>query len=260
MQKIVWAKTLAAIWRAKKGILRPVNEVDKVYLNELIGIDNQKEQMVENVMRFIEGKTFNHVLLWGARGTGKSSLIKAMLMEFHAKKLRVIEVARDDLSDLPDIIDNLRVLPYYFLIFCDDLSFEAGDSSYKGLKSTLEGSIEAPANNVLICATSNRRHLVSEDIADNDNAVVRRGELHYGDAVEERISLSDRFGLWLSFYHGTLKDYLDTVDFYFKDFDGDRELLHQEAKEFSALRASRSGRTAKQFYNSFKDKFIKISL
>lgn len=256
MQKIVWANVLAAIWRPKQELLRPVKELDKVFLKELLGIDAQKDVMVNNTSRFVSGRSFNHVLLWGARGTGKSSLIKAMLMEFKDEKLRIIEFAKEDLLDLPEVIDTLRTLPYYFIVFCDDMSFEEGDNSYKGLKPILEGSIEASPSNVMICATSNRRHLVTESTLDNSSVRVEHGELHYKDAVEEKISLADRFGLWISFYHGTQEDYLKMVDYYFKDFNGDRELLHQKAKEFASSRASRSGRTAKQFYNTNSDNYL----
>ena len=138
----------------------------------------------------------------------------------------------------------------------DDLAFEAGNDSNKGLKPILEGSIETPPKNIMVCATSNRRHLVSENISDNAQTRVSHGELHYGDMVEEKISLSDRFGLWLSFYHGSQQDYLELVDHYFKDFKGNRASLHEAAKVFATMRASRSGRTAKQFYNAYRGQFI----
>jgi predicted AAA+ superfamily ATPase len=146
----------------------------------------------------------------------------------------------------------IRDLPYKFIIFCDDLSFEEGEKGYKGLKRILEGSIEAPPKNLKIYATSNRRHLISEYHCDNEGTSVgRNGEIHYSDSVEEKISLSDRFGLWLSFYHGDEEQYLLVVDNYFKDYSGDRDLLHKQALQFAQARASKSARTAKQFYNSF---------
>lgn len=257
MEQIAWENIFAAIWRPKQDRLRPISEIDAMSLDDLIGIQSQKSQMVNNVQQFIDGNPFNHVLLWGARGTGKSSLIKAMLRHFKGQKLRIIEFAKEDLRDLPDVVDGLRTLPYKFIIFCDDLSFESGDDSYKGLKPILEGSIESPPRNIMVCATSNRRHLVSENISDNAQTRVSHGELHYGDMVEEKISLSDRFGLWLSFYHGSQQDYLELVDHYFKDYKGDRTSLHEAAKVFATMRASRSGRTAKQFYNTFFEQFIK---
>jgi predicted AAA+ superfamily ATPase len=259
MMNFSWGDTLAAIWRPKKGKLRPIYEMDILPLDDLIGIDEQKEQMVKNTQNFVNEKPFNHVLLWGARGTGKSSLIKAMLPRFKDQGLRIIEFAKEDLKDLPEVVDILRTLEYKFIIFCDDLSFEMGDDSYKGLKPILEGSIESPPKNIMVCATSNRRHLVSEHISDNSQTKVAHGELHYADAVEEKISLSDRFGLWLSFYHGTEKDYLKLVDHYFKDFKGDRSALHNEAKIFASMRASRSGRTAKQFFNAYSQQFLEDS-
>ncbi len=250
---IDWKLYKAAVWRAKKEFLKPVSFVDVVRLSELIGIDKQKQILLENTRAFLDGKAFNHALLWGSRGTGKSALIKAMLNEFNSQGLRLIEIAREDLRDLVYIIDELRGSEYKFVIFCDDLSFEKGDDGYKGLKPILEGSIEAPPKNVVVYATSNRRHLVSEINADNEGVSVSQRELHYGDAVEEKISLSDRFGLWISFYQGSFDDYIRIVDSYFKDYKGDKEKLHKKAKEFANMRASRSGRCAKQFYNFYKE-------
>nr|ELR8892557.1 DUF815 domain-containing protein [Campylobacter coli] len=180
-------------------------------------------------------------------------LIKAIFNEFKDKGLRLVELAKDDLFALVDIIDELREQPFKFILFCDDFSFEKNDDSYKFLKPLLEGSIEAPPRNIIIYASSNRRHLLSESISDNQGVQVAHAELHASDAAEERLSLSDRFGLWLSFYQGNLNEYLKLVDFYFKDIKCDKELLHKKAKEFSNLRASRSGRTAKQFYLAFKE-------
>lgn len=250
-----WNSTYAAIYRAKKDILKAVSEFDEVNLNELIGIESQKEALLLNTTRFLEGKSFHHALLWGARGTGKSSLIKAVFYEFKERNLRLIQIDKADLEALPDIIDELRELPFKFIIFCDDLSFEKGDEAYKFLKPLLEGSIEKTPANIVLYATSNRRHLLAEFESDNENARVVDGELHLGDVKEEKLSLSDRFGLWLSFYTENLQHYLKVVDFYFKDFKGDKEILHAKAKEFASFRASRSARTAKQFYLTFKDFF-----
>lgn len=248
---IDWKNVYAAIWRSKKGILKEVKEIDTICLENLVGIEIQKKQIVDNTKAFIKNLTCNNVLLWGARGTGKSSLIKAVFNEYKNEGLRLIEFAKEDLHDLPEIIDELRLEPYKFIIFCDDLSFEDGDNSYKGLKPILEGSIELPPSNVLIYASSNRRHLVTEYQKDNNLTVVSDTEIHYGDAVEEKISLSDRFGLWISFYQGSFADYLLIVDAYFKDIVCDKEELHKQAKIFATYRASRSGRTAKQFYNFY---------
>ncbi len=250
-----WEKNYAAIWRAKKELLKPVRDIENITFDDLVGIETQKAGLIKNTRRFITGLPSNNVLLWGARGTGKSSLIKALLNTYKDEGLRIIEIDRDDLDDLIEISDMVRDLPYRFIIFCDDLSFEEGEKGYKGLKRILEGSIEAPPENIKIYATSNRRHLITEYQRDNDGTTVgKNGEIHYGDSVEEKISLSDRFGLWLSFYHGTQKEYLEVVESYFKDYKGDMEALHKEALLFSQSRASKSARTAKQFYNSFVQK------
>ena len=254
-QNIDFEKHYAAIWRAKKEFLKPVRHFEPVTFDDLVGIETQKAEIIKNTERFLTGVPSNNVLLWGARGTGKSSLIKALLNSYKDKGLRVIEIDRDDLDDLIEISDILREHPYRFIIFCDDLSFEEGEKGYKGLKRILEGSIEAPPENIKIYATSNRRHLITEYHRDNEGTSVgKNGEIHYGDSVEEKISLSDRFGLWLSFYHGNQAEYLKVVDSYFKEYEGDRQLLHKEALMFAQSRASKSARTAKQFYNSYFQK------
>jgi len=248
-----WEQTYAAIWRQNKSLLRPVADIDPISVDQLIGIDRQKDELSTNTRRFVAGQPANNALLWGARGTGKSSLIKAILNQYKQDGLRLIEVLKSDLGHLPDIVDEIRGLPYRFIVYCDDFSFEINDDSYVGLKTVLEGSIERPPENVLIYATSNRRHLVPEYMQDNLESGVIDGELHYSDAIEEKISLSDRFGLWLSFYQPNLQGYLDIVDSYFSDYEGDREVLHEEARRFAMSRASRSGRTAKQFYNYYSN-------
>lgn len=251
---IDWNTTAAAIYRRKFGALKGVIDVDFTQLDGLIGIEKQKEELVENTRNFLEGKGANHAILWGARGCGKSSLVKAVFTKFYLEGLRLIELKNDELEMIPEIIYEIRDSSFKFIVFCDDLSFEAGDRSYKFLKPVLEGSIEKAPKNVLVYATSNRRHLISELKSDNEGAKVGETELHYSDAVEEKIALSDRFGLWLSFYQGSFADYLKIVDFYFKDFTGDRAMLHELARQYAQLRASRSGRTARQFYLSYKDK------
>jgi predicted AAA+ superfamily ATPase len=249
---IDWNSCYAAIYRAKKEFLKPVKYLEEIGFNNLVGIEKQKNEIITNTERFLQNLPANNVLLWGARGTGKSSLIKAVLNEYKKDGLRLIEIDRDDLDDLIEISDLIREEPYKFIIFCDDLSFEEGEKGYKGLKRILEGSIESPPKNIKIYATSNRRHLITEYHSDNDGTKVgSRGEIHYSDNVEEKISLSDRFGLWLSFYHGNQDDYLNVVDSYFKDYTGDKTELHKEALLFAQRRASKSARTAKQFYNSF---------
>jgi len=253
---IDWKKTAAAVWRQNRQKLKPVKHIDPVSLDQLIGIERQKTELVRNTQNFLAGNPANNALLWGARGTGKSSLIKALLNEYAEQGLRFIEIFKTELKNLPDIVDDVRELPYRFIIYCDDFSFDINDDSYIALKTVLEGSIEAPAENVLVYATSNRRHLVPESRRDNNESLMVEGELHYSDAIEEKISLSDRFGLWLSFYPPDQETYLKMVETYFKAdkkslLYKDKTELHRQAVRFATSRASRSGRTAKQFYQYF---------
>jgi predicted AAA+ superfamily ATPase len=250
---IDWSQIHAALWRHSKASLVAVHNVDGIRLRDLVGVEDKVEAMVRNTQRFIAGRPANNALLWGARGTGKSSLIKALLNEYKDNGLRLIQVFKHDLHDLFDIVEEIRDLPFRFIIYCDDFSFEMNDNSYVALKTVLEGSIEAPADNILIYATSNRRHLLPETMEDNLASKMVGEELHYADAIEEKISLSDRFGLWLSFYQPDQDGYLRIVDSYFSDYQGDRGHLHREAIRFAQTRASRSGRTAKQFYNYFSE-------
>ena len=250
---IDWNQTRAAIWRSRKGALRAVNQIDDIRLDQLLGIDQQKQSLIDNTERFLAGKSANNALLWGSRGTGKSSLIKALLNEYSGKGLRVIEVDKEDLIDLPEIVDDIRDLKQRFIVFCDDLSFAEGENSYKPMKSILEGSIEQPPENIIIYATSNRRHLIPESAKENALTKIVDGELHYGDEVEEKLSLADRFGLWLSFYPASWQKYFELVDRYFKNYQGDQKQLHESARQFALLRASHSGRTAKQFFLSHHD-------
>ncbi|AFV00578.1 ATP-binding protein [Simiduia agarivorans] len=246
-----WQETHAAIWRPRRQQMRAVTQLDSVRLADLLGIDRQKAAVVDNTERFLAGRKTNNVLLWGSRGTGKSSLIKALLNEYAERGLRVIEVDKDDLIDLPEIVDDIRDLPQRFIIFCDDLSFEAGEGGYKHLKSVLEGSIELPPDNVLIYATSNRRHLMPEHTSDNDGTRIVNNELHHGDVVEEKLSLADRFGLWLSFYPIHWDEYFRVVDHLFGDLPADeRASLHKAAREFALDRANHSARVARQFWLS----------
>jgi predicted AAA+ superfamily ATPase len=245
-----WDNTIAAIWRSRRDYLRPVRHVDPVSLQQLVGIDKQKERMTANTLRFLQGKPANNAILWGARGTGKSSLIKGLLNEYKGQGLRLIQVDKDDLVDLPEIVDFIRDSQYRFIVYCDDISFEATESGYKALKSAIEGSVEQPPQNVLIYATSNRRHLLPEYMHENREARLVDGEIHHGDAMEEKISLSERFGLWIGFYQMDIEQYLAVVDSYFPRH-ADRKRLHEAAVEFARLRGSHSGRTAKQFFNSF---------
>ncbi|WP_455210908.1 ATP-binding protein [Kaarinaea lacus] len=250
MTTIDWTNTYAAIWRARKEILHPIYHLDPIQLEELLVIDSQKQQLVDNTLQFLNHEPANNVLLWGAKGTGKSSLIKALLNRYAPDGLRLIEVDKDDLVYLPEIVDGVRDLRYRFIVYCDDLSFDKDERTYKHLKSVLEGSIEQPPKNILVYATSNRRHLMPEFMQDNLQTQLVNGEIHYSDTVEEKTSLSDRFGIWISFYPIDTQQYLDIVDFYFKDYQGDRERLHAKAKQFALARGTKSGRTAKQFFQT----------
>lgn len=248
---IDWNITLAAVWRQRRQYLRPVADIDPIGVEQLLGIDRQKQLLTANTESFLAGRPANNALLWGARGTGKSSLVKAMLNAYHRQGLRFIEIDKQDLNYLPEIVDDIRDLQQRFIVFCDDLSFESGDGSYKPLKSVLEGSVELPPANVLFYATSNRRHLLPEMMRDNLDTRLVNGEVHYSDTIEEIISLSDRFGLRLSFYPADTASYLEIVDSHFRDFPGDIERLHQQALAFAHQHAAKNGRTALQFYKAY---------
>lgn len=245
---IDWDQHVAAIWRRRTEAMRPIRHRDPIRLTDLLGVEAQKAKLVRNTERFLRGAPSNHALLWGSRGTGKSSLVKALLNNYQDQGLRVIEVDRDDLADLPYIVDDIRELKYRFIIFCDDLGFDAGDTSYRHLKSVLDGSLELPPENVRLYATSNRRHLMPEFMSDNTGSQMVEGELHQSEAIEEKISLADRFGLSVSFYPLTQDQYLAIVDHLFPD-EQNRAVLHIAATRFAAERGVRSGRTARQFYN-----------
>ncbi|MDI9244004.1 ATP-binding protein [Marinobacter sp. CHS3-4] len=253
-QTIDWTTTPAAVWRRHRSGLRGIRRLDPVQWESLKGIDRQRDALGRNTERFLSGEPSNNALLWGSRGTGKSSLIKALLNRYRDQGLRMIEVDKDDLVNLPEIVDDLWELPYRFVIFCDDLSFDVGESGYKALKSVLEGSLELPPENVRVYATSNRRHLMPEFMSDNVKSEVRDGELHPAEAIEEQVSLADRFGLQLSFYPFPQDTYLETVDSLFPEVK-DRAALHQEAIRFATAKGVRNGRTAQQFYRQFAGTF-----
>ena len=243
-----WSRDRAAIFRSGREALKGIEEIDPIRLEDLLGIEDQKAKLVANTEAFLEGRSANNILLWGSRGTGKSSLIKALLNEYGERGLRIVEFFKEDLRFLPEVLDEIRREPYRFILYLDDLSFAEGERTYTYLKSAMEGSIESAPENLLVYATSNRRHLVPEYHSDNRGTVVREGELHYSDVVEEKISLADRFGLWLSFYAVSEEEYLRIVEHYFRREEIDREILRREAKRFAQERASRSGRTAWQFW------------
>ena len=245
-----WAHIAAAVWRSHRSGLRAIRRLDPVSWRDLTGIDRQKQALARNTERFLAGEPSNNALLWGSRGTGKSSLIKALLNRYRDQGLRMIEVDKDDLVNLPEIVDDICDLPFRFVIFCDDLSFDVGESGYKALKSVLEGSLELPPENVRVYATSNRRHLMPEFMSDNVKSEVRGGELHPAEAIEEQVSLADRFGLQLSFYPFSQDIYLQAVDALFPQV-ADREQLHIEAVRFATGKGVRNGRTAQQFFREF---------
>ena len=246
-------------WRKRgkdgHGYLQPVVHTAPIALSDLHNIEVQKQQIEQNTRQFVLGRPANNVLLTGARGTGKSSLIKACLNQFAADGLRLIEVDKDDLSDLPDIVDLVAGRSERFIIFCDDLSFEEGESGYKALKVALDGSIAAQSDNVLIYATSNRRHLMPERMSDNATYVhTDDGDLHPGETVEEKISLSERFGLWVSFYPFKQDDYLDIVAHWLGHFGCSSEQIdtaRPDALRWALQRGSRSGRVAWQFAKDY---------
>lgn len=251
-----WVNCRAAVWQA--GLLgagfTAHGSVDDIRLADLLWIDDQKARIDTNTRQFLAGLPANNVLLWGARGTGKSSLVHAVLNQYHSDGLRLVEVSKHQLAALPEIVRRLRDEPYRFVLFCDDLSFEADDASYKELKSALEGSMFKASGNVLIYATSNRRHLLPEYASDNAQVTVRDGELHESEAVEEKISLSDRFGLWLSFYPFKQDAYLDVVEHWVLRLAHEHGLaltwddqIRAAALRWALGRGVRSGRTAQYF-------------
>ncbi|WP_275096804.1 ATP-binding protein [Sedimenticola hydrogenitrophicus] len=240
---------IAFRWQRDKG-LQAVARPHRVALDDILCVDRVKAEITRNTRQFVEGRSANNTLLWGSRGTGKSSLIKALLNEFADRGLRLIEVEKHDLIDLPAIVELIQDRPERFLLYCDDLSFEADDASYKSLKAILDGSISAPPENVLIYATSNRRHLLPEFKQENQDVHIVEGEIHQSESVEEKISLSERFGLWLSFYPFSQDQYLTIVDHWLTRLGAATtadETIRLEALRFALMRGSRSGRVALQF-------------
>lgn len=243
----------AFVWQAKGGLLHPVVKVNRVEMALLRGIDHVRDILVENTERFAKGYAANNALLWGARGMGKSSLVKAVHADVNQRlaklpghrPMKLIEIHREDIEHLPDLMTLLRDAPFRFLIFCDDLSFDAEDTSYKSLKTVLEGGIEGRPANVILYATSNRRHLLAREMIENERSTA----LNPGEVVEEKVSLSDRFGLWLGFHKCTQYDYIAMVFGYIEHYglQVDRAKTTAEALEWATTRGARSGRTAWQF-------------
>ena len=253
-----WKASMAFRYRKRgngHGVLEPVKHVASLSLDDLKEIDAQKEKIQRNTLQFVQGLPANNVLLTGARGTGKSSLIKACLQTYAPQGLRLIEVDKQDMVDLPDIIEVVASRPEKFIIFCDDLSFEEGEPGYKALKSILDGTVAAATPNVLIYATSNRRHLLPEYMKDNlSYSHTSDGEVHPGEVIEEKISLSERFGLWISFYPFSQEAYLLIVEQWLSSLGVAPDLITKarpEALVWALERGSRSGRVAFQFARDF---------
>ncbi|STZ75909.1 ATP-binding protein [Bergeriella denitrificans] len=241
---------LAYRWQSvgRKGVLESLPNPHTFPLDRLAAVGTQTEQLKRNTEQFLAGRPANNVLMSGSRGTGKSSLVKALLHEYAAQGLRLIEVDKSDLISLPALLSLLEKRPEKFIVFCDDLSFEQGDETYKALKTTLDGGLSQRCSNVLVYATSNRRHLMPEYMDENGGTTGIRGEIHQKEAVEEKISLSDRFGLWLSFYPFDQNDYLQAVQNWLADFGVDYdETARKAALQWAQTRGNRSGRSAWQF-------------
>ena len=253
---IDWTKTPAANWRRHSfaGYLEPIEYIEDTRLDDLIGIGRQKQIIEKNTRQFLRGYPANNVLLWGSRGTGKSSVVRALLNKYADEGLRIVQVDKNDLDYLPDIFSQIGKQPYRYIILCDDLSFEPGDPGYKILKSVLDGSVYASPKNVLIYVTSNRRHLLPEFFTDNLGAKMVHNEIHHGEAVEEKISLSDRFGLWISFYVFKQDLYLEIVQKTIARLCVENQIepqwdedLAKAAIKWSHEKSKRCGRTALQF-------------
>ncbi|MCF8176674.1 MAG: ATP-binding protein [Burkholderiaceae bacterium] len=251
-----WSAT-AFRWRTRagRGWLESIKQPHRIRFEDLQGVDDQKLRIAQNTKQFVAGRSANNVLLTGARGTGKSSLVKAVLTRFAAKKLRLIEVDKDDLVHLPEIVDLIAGRRERFIIFCDDLSFESGEPGYKAMKSILDGSISGMPDNLLVYATSNRRHLMPEKMSENlETTYNADGDIHPGETTEEKVSLSERFGLWLSFYPFGQDHYLEICAHWMTEFGMSQEQVaaaRSEALQWTLMRGSRSGRVAWQFARDY---------
>ena len=262
-----WKAAIAFRWRRRRtafgtsGALVAVNRPATLSLDDLQNIDEPKRLVVQNTRQFVAGRPANNVLLTGSRGTGKSSLIKACLNEFHGKGLRVIEVDKEDLVDLPEIVDLVDGRPERFIVYCDDLSFEQGEGGYKALKTILDGSVAGQSDNVLVYATSNRRHLMPEKMSENLEAKYQEdGEIHPGETAEEKISLSERFGLWVAFYPFRQDDYLAVVNHWLAWFGASERQVasaRADALRWALERGSRSGRVAWQFARDWAGQHVR---
>lgn len=265
VKPVDWSTCHAANWRRHSfsGYLEPVRVTDTTRLEELLGVEKQIEVMSHNTRQFLAGLPSNNALLWGSRGTGKSSIIKALLREFAPQGLRVIQIEKEDLIYLSEIFSAVEDQPYRFILLCDDLTFEPGELNYKMLKSALDGSVYSPPENVLIYVTSNRRHLLPEYESDHRGGMFVNGEMQQSEAMEEKISLSDRFGLWVAFYAFSQDRYLEAVRFAITREARERNVeipltkeLDQEAIKWSHDKSKRCGRTAYQFSKNYVGKYL----
>jgi len=243
-----WQAADCFVWAPARQHLQPVRRPNRIDIGLIRGVDHVRDILVDNTVRFARGLPANNVLLWGARGMGKSSLVKSvhqLAAQETESGLKLVEVHREDISTLPVLMEILKAAPFPVIVFCDDLSFDHDDTSYKSLKAALDGGVEGRPDNVLLYATSNRRHLLPRDMMENEQSTA----INPSEAVEEKVSLSDRFGLWLGFYKCSQQDYLEMIGGYARHFglDMPEEALHAEALEWATTRGSRSGRVAWQF-------------
>ena len=262
---IDWSACHAANWRRHSfsGCLEPVPEIESIQMDDLLGIDKQKGAVEENTRQFLAGLPANNVLLWGTRGTGKSSLVRALLQRYATEGLRVIQVDKEDLAQLPAITDAVKREPYRFILFADDVSFEGGETSYKVLKSALDGAVYALPPNVLIYVTSNRRHLLPEYETDNQGAMLVNNEIHHGETVEEKISLSGRFGLWVGFHPFTQDQYVEVARQWVARLCTQNGVesawtkeLAEAAISWSHVKGDKSGRCALQFATDWVGQYL----
>lgn len=265
VKPVDWSTCYAANWRRHSfsGYLEPVRVTDTTTLSELLGVEEQIEIMTKNTRQFLAGLPANNALMWGSRGTGKSSLVKALLNEYAPKGLRVIQIEKEDLVYLSEIFSAVEEQPYRFILLCDDLTFEPGELSYKMLKSALDGSVYSPPENVLIYVTSNRRHLLPQYETDQRGGMFVNGEMQQSEVMEEKISLSDRFGLWIAFYAFSQDRYLDAVRLAVAREARERKVdiphtpeLDREAIQWSHDKSKRCGRTAYQFSKNYVGRYL----
>lgn len=265
VKQVDWSVCYAANWRRHSfsGFLEPVKVTDTTRLGELLGVEKQKDIMISNTRQFLKGLPANNALLWGSRGTGKSSLVKALLNEYAAEGLRVIQVEKEDLVYLSEIFSAVETEPYRFILLCDDLTFEVGELSYKMLKSALDGSVYSAPENVLIYVTSNRRHLLPEYESDKIGGKFVNGELQQSEAMEEKVSLSDRFGIWVAFHVFSQERYIDAVRLCIERESRNRKVelpwtqdLEREAIQWSHDKSKRCGRTAYQFSKNWVGRYL----